>query len=227
MNSLLKMFEDPEAVAQYQDGPARFVPGLESLHRMSAILLAERAHDDAEVLVLGAGGGMELKAFAQIHAGWRFTGIDPASEMLALARKTTEPFGERVSLIEGYAQDAPDGPFDAAACLLTLHFLPREERIETAAEIHRRLKPGAPFVVAHSSFPQDAEERSCWLSRYADFAVTSGADPSMAENARASVAASLDILSPEEDEDVLHQAGFVDVTPFYAAFTWRGWVAYA
>ncbi len=227
MNSLLKMFEDPEAVAQYQDGPARFVPGLESLHRMSNVLLAERAPDDAEVLVLGAGGGMELRAFAQAHSGWRFTGIDPAEEMLNLASTTLGPLGERVSLIKGYAHDAPDGPFDAAACLLTLHFLPREERIETAAEIHRRLKPGAPFVVAHSSFPQDGEERSRWLSRYAAFAVASGAEPSMAENARASVAASLGVLSPEEDEDVLRQAGFMDVTPFYAAFTWRGWVAYA
>ena len=211
MNSLLKMFEDPEAVAQYQDGPARFVPGLESLHRMSAILLAERAPDNAEVLVLGAGGGMELKAFAQAKAGWRFTGVDPAAEMLTLARKTLEPSGEQVSLVEGYAHDAPDGPFDAAACLLTLHFLPREERIETAAEIHKRLKPGAPFVVAHSSFPQGSQERVVWLSRYAEFAVTSGVDSTMAENARASVAASLDILSPEEDEDVLRQAGFTEI----------------
>jgi tRNA (cmo5U34)-methyltransferase len=35
------------------------------------------------------------------------------------------------------------------------------------------------------------------------------------------------ILSPEQDEAVLREAGFSDVTLFYAAFTWRGWVGYA
>jgi hypothetical protein len=34
-------------------------------------------------------------------------------------------------------------------------------------------------------------------------------------------------LSPEEDEASLRAAGFSDVRLFYAAFTFRGWVAYA
>jgi len=33
--------------------------------------------------------------------------------------------------------------------------------------------------------------------------------------------------SPEQDETVLRDAGFSDVSLFYAAFTWRGWVGYA
>lgn len=99
--------------------------------------------------------------------------------------------------------------------------------MRTAAEIRRRMKPGAPFVAAHSSFPQDAAARPQWLARYAAYAVASGADPAMAETARAGVAAHLDLLTPEEDEAVLHEAGFSEVTPFYVAFTWRGWVAYA
>ncbi len=41
------------------------------------------------------------------------------------------------------------------------------------------------------------------------------------------VAAHLDVLTPEDDEAVLREAGFSEVPPFYAAFTWRGWVAYA
>jgi tRNA (cmo5U34)-methyltransferase len=82
-------------------------------------------------------------------------------------------------------------------------------------------------VAAHTSFPQDATQRSRWLARYAAFAVSQGVDPALAEGVRASVDASLSILSLEDDEAVLREAGFQDVTPFYAAFTWRGWVAYA
>ncbi len=227
MTDMLAHFNDPKAVAQYTEGPLRFVPGYDVLHRMTAILLGERAPADAHVLVLGAGGGMEMKALAEAHAGWTFEGVDPAGEMLKLAERTLGEHAARATLREGYIEDASEGPFDAAACLLTLHFLDRGTRVRTAAEIRRRLKPGAPFVAAHSSFPQDEAARPQWLSRYAAYAVASGADPEMAEKARAGVAAHLDLLTPEEDEAVLREAGFSDVTPFYAAYTWRGWVDYA
>lgn len=220
-------FSDPAAVSRYAEGPPRFVPGFEALHRMTGILLAERAPADARVLVLGAGGGLELRALAEAHPGWRFVGVDPAAEMLNLAARTLGPLATRVDLVEGYIDDAPHGPFDAAACLLTLHFLPFEERRRTAAAIRSRLKPGAPFVAAHGSFPQDGDARARWLSRYAAYAVASGADPEQADKARAAVDASVDMLTPERDEGALCGAGFTDVEMFYAAFTWRGWVGYA
>lgn len=65
------------------------------------------------------------------------------------------------------------------------------------------------------------------LARYAAFAVASGADPEMAGKARAGGAAHLDLRSPEDDAAVLREAGFWEVTMFYAAFTWRGRVGYA
>ncbi|WP_246088867.1 class I SAM-dependent methyltransferase [Phreatobacter stygius] len=220
-------FSDPHSVARYAEGPPRFVPGFTDLHRMTRLLLTERAPDDARVLVLGAGGGLELKAFAEAEPHWTFDGVDPAAEMLGLAGRTLGPLAARVRLHQGYIDDAPEGPFDAATCLLTLHFLAPDERRRTAAEIRRRLKPGAPFVAAHSSFPQDDGERALWLSRYAAFAVASGADPDQARTARAAIDTRLNLLSPAHDEAILRDAGFSNVSLFYAAFTWRGWVAYA
>ena len=223
----LSFFSDPEAVARYAEGPPRFVPGFDALHRMTSILLAERAGADAKVLVLGAGGGLELKAMAQAHPGWRFVGVDPAEAMLNLAAGALGPLAGRVELIKGYIEDAPAGPFDAAVCLLTLHFLGEAERKRTVEEIRGRLKPGAPFVAAHGSFPQEQGERSLWLSRYADYAMASGVDAEQASSARTAVDTSVNMLSPAEDEAILRAAGFSDVSLFYAAFTWRGWVGYA
>jgi tRNA (cmo5U34)-methyltransferase len=225
--TLLAHFSDPNAAARYAEGPVRFVPGFVDLHRMTTILLAERAAKDARVLVLGAGGGLELKAMATAQSGWSFVGVDPAAAMLDVAKQTMGPMAERVAFCDGYIDDAPEGPFDAATCLLTLHFLAAEERRRTVREIWRRLRPRAPFVAAHSCIPPGAAERPVWLSRYAAFAVASGVDPAMAEGARASIDAALNIFTPEEDEAILREAGFHDVTPFYTAFTWRGWVAYA
>ncbi|GEP05848.1 class I SAM-dependent methyltransferase [Methylobacterium oxalidis] len=220
-------FSDPEAVARYADGPRRFVPGFEALHRMTGILLGEHATPEARVLVLGAGGGLELRALAEAHPGWSFVGVDPAREMLRQAERTLGPLMDRVTLVEGYIEDAPPGPFDAATCLLTLHFLGAEERERTVRAIHRRLRPGAPFVAAHGSFPQDEGGRSRWLARYEAYAVASGVEPEQAMRARAAVDAALAALGPEEDAAILRSGGFRDVEAFFAAFTWRGWVGRA
>lgn len=225
--TFLQAFADPEMVARYHDGPRRFVPGVEALHRMTGILLAERVPQDARVLVLGAGGGLELRALAEDFADWRFVGIDPSDEMLKLAAATVGAQASRVDFRRGYIDDAPEGPFDGAVCLLTLHFLDEIERLRTVREIRRRLKPGAPFVAAHGSLPRGADQKSLWLSRYAAYAVASGTPLDQAEKARDAVAASVNMFSPELDESILHRAGFSDVSLFYAAFTWRGWVAYA
>ena len=44
----------------------------------------------------------------------------------------------------------------------------------------RRLRPGAPFVAAHLSFPQAPGERERWLGRYAAFVASSGVEPAKA-----------------------------------------------
>ena len=227
MSDFLKGFEDPAAVARYAENPPRYMPGYADVQRMAAILLAERVPDRGTVLVLGAGGGLELKAFAELQPAWRFVAVDPAPEMLKLARATLGPNEARAEWVEGYIDDAPPGPFDGAACLLTLHFLPAPERLRTLREIHARLAPGAPFVAAHSSFPQAPGQREIWLRRYTDFAIAKGADPAQARGAGQAVAANLDLLDPEADADLIREAGFRDVELFYAAFTWRGWVGLA
>ncbi|GGE30288.1 methyltransferase [Agaricicola taiwanensis] len=219
-------FSDPEAVSRYAENPPKLVPGFLALQRMALQLIEERAPDEARVLVLGAGGGLELKVFAEAHPAWRFGGVDPSAEMLKLAERTLGPHLSRVDLHEGYIHDAPQGPFDAAACLLTLHFVQPEDRVRTLTDLWMRLKPGAPLVVAHHSVPRADAERTLWLSRYAAFAAASGIPRENAEAAALAIGRELPMLSPEEDEASLRAAGFIDVSLFYAALTFRGWVAY-
>jgi tRNA (cmo5U34)-methyltransferase len=219
-------FSDPQAVARYAEGPVMLVPGFHALQQMTALLLAESVPDEGHVLVLGAGGGLELKVFAEAQPGWHFVGVDPSAEMLKVAEATLGPLASRVDLIEGYIDAAPEGPFDGATCLLTLHFLPAEERLHTLRELRRRLKPGAPLVVAHHSFPQTEREKARWLDRYAAFAVSSGISTSNASNAIEAIGARLPLLAPEQDVALLQEAGFETVELFYAGFTFKGWVAY-
>ncbi|KAG1390468.1 hypothetical protein G6F59_015191 [Rhizopus arrhizus] len=126
--------------------------------------------------------------------------------MLALAQATLGPPAGRVDLLEGYVDAAPAGPFDAATCLLTLHFLAEDERLHTLKELRGRLKPGAPLVAA--------------------FGAASGIPAANARNASEAISTRLPVLTPEEDVALLHEAGFESVELFYAGFTFKGWVAY-
>jgi tRNA (cmo5U34)-methyltransferase len=223
-----QIFSDADFLSAYADQQPLRVPGYHAMHRMAAVLIAERVRHDAAVLVLGAGGGLELKAFAEAHSGWSFDGIDPSADMLTMAVHTLGALAARVRFTRGHIDDAPVGPFDAATSLLTLQFLDREERRRTAAEVCQRLKPEAPFVVAHFSVPYDgADEQAHWLSRYVEFSVASGIPRADAETARAAISDQLHILTPDDDRAVLQEAGFTGITNFYTALTFQGWVGYA
>lgn len=222
----MQPFTDPATVAGYVEATLRKVPGFADLHRMAAILLAEGAGEGGDILVVGAGGGLELKAFSEAQPAWRFLGVDPSAGMLDLARRVLGPLQSRVSLQQGYVDAAPAGPFDGATCLLTLHFLTRDERLHTLRQIHRRLTPGAPLVVAHHSAPEGGDPVR-WLTRSAAFARGPGADLAQASAAAAAMAERLPLLSAGEDEAILREAGFSGPALFYAGFSFRGWVARA
>jgi tRNA (cmo5U34)-methyltransferase len=222
----MSAFSDPEAVARYAEGPPRLAPGFHDLQRMAGLLLAECAPTDARILVLGAGGGLELKHFSERYPGWTFDGVDPSAEMLKLAKRTLGPLAARTRLHEGYIDDAPPGPFDGGTCLLTLHFIPEDERRRTLSQVHRRLRPGVRFVAAHHSFPQ-GPAKTKWLKRYAAFAVSSGVPAADAARAIAAIDERLPTLSPQQDAALLEDAGFKDVELFYAGFSFKGFVATA
>ena len=155
----MSFFSDSKAIANYAENATRRVPGLNDLHRMSVLLLAESTPADGRVLVVGAGGGMELKFFAESFPGWQFDGVDPSAEMLSLAKTVLGPLASRVEMHHGYVEAAPMGPYHAASCLLTLHFTTEAERSRTLREVHARLKPGGVFVAMHYSISQNPAER--------------------------------------------------------------------
>jgi tRNA (cmo5U34)-methyltransferase len=223
----MSSFSDPKAIVGYAENAIRRVPGLNDLHRMSALLMAERTPPNGRVLVVGAGGGMELKLFAQSFPDWQFDGVDPSAEMLNLAKDHLGPLVSRVQLHHGYIEAAPKEAFDSACCLLTLHFTTEAERYRTLREVHARLKPGGVLVVMHYSVSQNRAERDLWLSRCAAFAISSGIDPQQAKTSVATIGLQLPILAPEQDEELMIRAGFTEISTFYVGLAFRGWVAYA
>lgn len=225
-----QFFDDPDKVAAYEQGPRWFIPAYEASHDMAAVLLHEFVPPTAEILVVGAGGGIELAALAKAGPEWRFTGIDPAKPMLAMAEGRLAAMGaaDRVTLIQGFVADAPAGPFDAATCFLTLHFVADDgSRLALLEDIRRRLKPGAPFLLINGCLDKTSPRFGRDMARYSAFARFKGAPAEMASMAAATVAEQIHLLPPARDEALLAEAGFHSVEPFYRGLWVHGWLAHA
>ena len=177
MNELHANFVDSERVRHYtEQGPAAFAPGHGGLLQMIGVLLAETVPHDGQLLIIGAGGGLETRYLAGIEPSWHFVGVDPACAMLDLARAVAGPAaGERLTLIEGTVTDAPGGPFDAAKCILVLGLVPDDgSKLTLLQETRRRLRPGAPLILVDQCIDRAAPDVERRLSRYAAYALRSG-----------------------------------------------------
>ncbi|MEM9355291.1 MAG: methyltransferase [Pseudomonadota bacterium] len=222
-------FRDEEFVTKYvAQGPACFVPGFDALHRMTAILMAESAPTDGTLLLLGAGGGHELTSLASHESGWRFCAVDPSEQMLNAARYRMDQQGDggRVEWVCGLIDDAPLGPFDAATCLLTLHFVPDDGgKLETLQSIRRRLKPGAALVLVDLCMDRAAPDFGRAVDLYGAYASLTGAEPDDVEQTTGRIREGhVNSAAPERNVSLFEEAGFVGTELFYAGFSWRGWL---
>ncbi|AKT42075.1 class I SAM-dependent methyltransferase [Chondromyces crocatus] len=216
-----------DKITRYEDGPRRFVPGYELSHTLASILLRDRIGERGKILVLGAGGGVELAAFGQAAPDWTFVGIDPSENMLSQAKDKLRDLhlDHRVELVKGYIPDAPEGPFDAATCFLTLHFIPDDgSRLDTLRHIHERLAPGAPFILINFCADKTAPSFEDQLRLYRAYPIHQGLPVEMAEHASRSVTELVPLVPPEREVALLQEAGFEDVTLFYKAFLFNGWI---
>jgi tRNA (cmo5U34)-methyltransferase len=81
------------------------------------------------------------------------------------------------------------------------------------------------LVIAHHAPPGTDAVR--WMARSAAFGDRTGFDLARATATGTMMADRLPLLDPGAEEDLLREAGFSGVALFYAAFSFRGWVATA
>ncbi|MFI1102141.1 class I SAM-dependent methyltransferase [Streptomyces melanogenes] len=105
------------------------------------------AEADGALLDFGCGPG-RVAAHAARALGMRIIGVDASPDMLALARKEGTPGAEYHLVADGRVGGLPDACADAAMCNHVLASLPDEGTVlEVFTEIHRLLRPGAPFAL--------------------------------------------------------------------------------
>ena len=180
------------------------------------------------VLVVGAGTAQEILTIGALEPAWRFTAVDPAPPMVALARQRLEAagLGRRTVVHQGYVDDLPAGAAFAAATLIgVLHHLPGEPaKRAILAAIAARLRPGAPLILAgnYRAYASEPLLLAAWRQRWR----LHGATPAEIEAKLGKIQHGADPPASEQAvADLLAEAGFEPPTRFFGSLFWGAWLA--
>lgn len=207
------------------------MPGVDALYRCIRAICDAKLEQDANILIVGVGGGREIEALAASPKHYRLTGIDPSDAMLDVACEyvTSAEASERVELIRGLTADLPEtANFDAATSILVMHFLTDDGSKETyLGEIRKRLKPGATYLHADVTFGDRAEfeAQASAMREHAKLVgleeIADAPPDAIAKMAFAQPTSS--IMSEARVLELFASAGFRVIAPFYRGFWYAGW----
>jgi ubiquinone/menaquinone biosynthesis C-methylase UbiE len=103
------------------------------------------------VLDVGCGtGAVTLLAKTRSGKDGKVYGIDPAPEMIVVARKKAARKGPEIDFRLGVIESLPfgDSTMDVVTSSLMMHHLPEDVKVRGLAEIYRVLKPGGRLLIA-------------------------------------------------------------------------------
>ena len=142
--------------ASFYDGLASIMT-LGQVRRLRVLTVDQALLRTGEtILDVGCGtGGVTIPAKIRVGESGGAAGIDPAPEMIAVARRKAKRAGIEIDFRVGVVESLPfpDETFDVVTSSLMMHHLPQRLRVKGLAEIKRVLKPGGRLLIADMKRP--------------------------------------------------------------------------
>ncbi|WPU25271.1 class I SAM-dependent methyltransferase [Cedecea neteri] len=226
MNDTNDIF-NTEFSRQYDASGERLKDISNNLHALVSLLFRNLAAE-AQVLCVGVGTGTEIVRLANLHPGWRFTGVDPSPDMLAVCAEklAREGLSGRCTLIEGHVIDVPAREkYDAALCLLVAHFIQHPQRGGIYQHIADRLKPAGQLIAAEIAGDMASPDFDGQLRNWVALQQAYTQRERDISEVKAELSRRLLLLPPRQTEALLLAGGFASAQSFFQSLLIHGWQA--
>jgi tRNA (cmo5U34)-methyltransferase len=219
------------AEAGYDRLVQQLIPGYTSLARLGVALLAASplaSVPGASVLVAGCGTGAELLEARAQRPDWRLTALDPAEEMLAVARSRLQgqpAIDWRRSTVEALQAEAC---FDGALAVLVLQALADDgAKLAFLSALARALRPGGQLLLVDLMKPERSPLQAQIEVARLGFQRASGLSPAEADIDSSPLAAFPGGLHPiglARLTALVNAVGFADPAPVFQALDFEGFL---
>lgn len=220
---------ESEYGARYEKLAHQLIPAYGQLFQLAVALLEPRVGDEADVLVVGCGTGIEMATFGTYKPGWRQVGVDPSPQMIELAKAKLEEHGleGRFQLVTGYAEDLPDKPqFDVATMFNVMHFMPDDGSKSGLLEsVAARLRSGGYLVMVDLHGDASTGEFAYLFEAWKRYMPIRGLTAEEREVFLERVGTGCHFVPEARIMELLASGGFGDVIQFYRGLLYGGWIA--
>lgn len=182
---------------------------------------------DARIMCVGLGAGVELSYLASRFPSWRFTAVEPSGEMLDLCRQRAEKEGfiSRCVFHEGYVESLPDIELhDAATCFMVSQFiLDDDARSKFFSAISKRLKFNGILVSADLSSAVGSPEYQALLKVWVSMLHAANVPADAIEKIHSAWEKDVAILPPDDVKSIIKRGSFDSPVQFYQAGFVHAW----
>ncbi|MEO1763313.1 MAG: class I SAM-dependent methyltransferase [Cyanobacteria bacterium J06629_18] len=218
----------PIAGTEYDDMAPLVLPGYQAMHQMVLACLRAKLSDEANLLVIGAGTGMELVKFAGGNSNWNILGVDPSENMLAVARDKIQQHGlsQQIELFQGYVNDLADNSnYDAATSILVMHFIPDDgSKLAFLKSIVSRIKASGIFILVDVFGEKGTDNFQELISLVKEFWQGTGISEAKKNEILETMDNAVYPISETRVLELLKEAGFCRVIRFYTGLWVGGWM---
>jgi tRNA (cmo5U34)-methyltransferase len=154
----------------------------------------------------------------------RYVGIDEARPMLKQAEEKVGHL-DTVRLVEEDLTVDPQFPnASLIVSLFTLSFLSEGDRQRLLDAAYRDLDSGGALIFVEKTYPEHARFQAMFREHYFDYKQQHFAPEEVVDKAK-SLRGQLRPLSRSEYRELLTDAGFEEIEPFYQKYMWWGVIA--
>lgn len=218
---------DLTVVDEYTLRARQSVAGRDASLLIARAFFENKLAANAKILVVGAGWGDEILSLGKPNPEWEFVGVDLSEEMLELARSrfAAENLPNKVELHQTDIRNLDDENFDAATCILTLHFVPDDgAKLAVLQAIQKRLKQGAPLFLVDAVREKDEAEYQENVAAWRRHALNNGMPVEMIDKMIEN-SMNLPIVTEQRELELLHEAGFSKTRKVYQGIHVNGWLS--